>query len=197
MGVGLGVPIAWAAGVRPAGRPTRLPGAPERGRLSSPRPSGNCAVADATRNALRLLTLAGATDVPVAQGAAEPLSSELALANYVRGDSGLDGPELPEPAFKAVAEPAAEFNTYCDPEALDLVLHSDVPVRMVAGGLRRSGTPRALDPRHHSRRHSQPLPGPASEREGRDAVGRAALLGPRDGQCGSAREGSVRAPLQP
>ena len=91
---------------------------------------------------MRLLTLAGATDVPVAQGAAEPLSSELALANYVRGDSGLDGPELPEPAFKAVAEPAAEFNTYCDPEALDLVLHSDVPVRMVAGGLRRSGTPR-------------------------------------------------------
>lgn len=150
---------------------------------------GNCAVSDATRNALRVLTLAGATDVPVAEGAAGPLQGELALGNYVHGRSGLDGPELPEPAFDVVPEsavellsrtlrehpepvslvvtgpmtnvgqllrdqpelvehvaevifmggstesgnhtPTAEFNTYADPEALDIVLSSGVPVRMV------------------------------------------------------------------
>lgn len=166
---------------------------------------GNCAVADATHNALRVLTLAGATNVPVAQGAAGPLSGELVLANYVHGASGLDGPELPEPAFETVAvpavelmgsvldesaepvtivatgpitnvarlfqerplsrskvrevvfmggstergnhTPAAEFNTYCDPEALDVVLHSGVPVRMVGLNLTHQAlaTPEVVD----------------------------------------------------
>ena len=34
---------------------------------------GNCAVEDGTRNALRILTLAGATSIPVAQGASGPV----------------------------------------------------------------------------------------------------------------------------
>jgi pyrimidine-specific ribonucleoside hydrolase len=150
---------------------------------------GNCSVEDSTRNALRVLTLAGAADVPVARGAAGPLSAEVELGNYVHGASGLDGPELPEPQSAPVEQtavqlirrvldeapdpvtivaigpitnigqllrddpqlvsrirevifmggstergnhtPAAEFNTYADPEALDIVLNSGVPVRMV------------------------------------------------------------------
>ncbi len=150
---------------------------------------GNCSVDDATRNALRVLALVGATDVPVARGAAGPLCGELELGNYVHGASGLDGPELPEPQTSAVDRtaiqligqvldescdpvtivatgpitnvgrllrdqpevvsrikevvfmggstergnhtPAAEFNTYADPEALDIVLRSGVTVRMV------------------------------------------------------------------
>ncbi len=150
---------------------------------------GNCAVEDATRNAQRVLALAGREDVPVAQGAAGPMRGEVALGNYVHGVTGLDGPELPEPTVAAVDEtatellarcltesaepvtvvvtgpmtnlgvllgerpdlvgrirevvfmggstergnhtPAAEFNTYADPEALDVVLRSGVPLRMV------------------------------------------------------------------
>lgn len=150
---------------------------------------GNCAVEDATRNAQRVLALAGRADVPVAVGAAGPLVGDVALGNYVHGVSGLDGPPLPEPAADPVAEdavaflrhrlleaaepvtlvvtgpmtnagrllrdhpevadriaevvfmggstergnhtPTAEFNTYADPEALDVVLRSGVPVRMV------------------------------------------------------------------
>ena len=150
---------------------------------------GNCSVDDATMNALRVLALVGATDVPVARGAAGPLSGELELGNYVHGASGLDGPELPEPqaspvnrtAIQLIGQvldescdpvtivatgpitnvgrllrdqpevvsrikevvfmggstergnhtPAAEFNTYADPEALDIVLRSGVTVRMV------------------------------------------------------------------
>jgi purine nucleosidase/pyrimidine-specific ribonucleoside hydrolase len=42
---------------------------------------GNCSIEDATRNALRILTLAGVTDVPVARGAAVPLVQSLELGN--------------------------------------------------------------------------------------------------------------------
>jgi inosine-uridine nucleoside N-ribohydrolase len=151
---------------------------------------GNCPVPDATRNAQRVLALAGRADVPVAVGAAGPVTGEGAhLGNYVHGVSGLDGPELPEPQAGPVEEdavpflaaalaasprpvtvvatgpitnvarlleqhpevrgqvaeiifmggstergnhtPTAEFNTFADPEALDVVLRSGLPVRMV------------------------------------------------------------------
>lgn len=150
---------------------------------------GNCSVDDATRNARQVLALAGSAHTPVARGAAEPITGQTELGNYVHGASGLDGPHLPEPEGKPVAKPAveligevledspepvtivatgpmtnvgqllldqphsvrsirevifmggstergnhtpaAEFNAYADPEALDIVLGADVPVRMV------------------------------------------------------------------
>ena len=150
---------------------------------------GNCAVEDATRNALQVLTLAGRSDVPVAVGASGPMIGDVALGNYVHGVSGLDGPDLPDPITEPVSEPAveflaatlraeeepvtlvvtgpmtnvgilltehadlasrvaeivfmggstergnhtpaAEFNTFADPEALDVLLRSGVPIRMV------------------------------------------------------------------
>lgn len=150
---------------------------------------GNCAVEDATRNAQRVLALAGRADVPVAEGAKGPLVGAPELGNYVHGESGLDGPPLPEPAAPILTEeavdflrrtlaeadgpvtvvvtgpmtnvgrllrdhpeaaarfaevifmggstdrgnhtPTAEFNTYADPDALEVVLRSGVPVRMV------------------------------------------------------------------
>lgn len=70
---------------------------------------GNCSVDDATRNALRILTLAGATDVPVAQGARQSLAGDTELGNYVHGVSGLDGPDLPEPGFPVEALAAVEL----------------------------------------------------------------------------------------
>lgn len=150
---------------------------------------GNCAVEDATRNARQILTLAGETSVPVAQGAAGSLDGQSTLGNYVHGASGLDGPPMPEPAFETARDdavellrqviessdeqitvaatgpitnvarllqahpdvkdgirevifmggstergnhtPTAEFNTFADPEALDVVLRSGLPIRMV------------------------------------------------------------------
>ena len=60
---------------------------------------GNVALEHTTRNALRLLTLAGRTDVPVAAGAPRPLvRSQPARAAYVHGEDGVRGAELPEPA---------------------------------------------------------------------------------------------------
>ena len=59
---------------------------------------GNQTLDKTTDNALRVLALLGRTDVPVAVGADRPLVRELHTAAHVHGDSGLDGPELPERA---------------------------------------------------------------------------------------------------
>lgn len=150
---------------------------------------GNCSIEDTTRNALTILTLVGATLVPVGRGASRSMTGELDLGNYVHGVSGLDGSKLPEPTFAPshlnaidlmlqilqessepitvvatgpitnIAQllklhpevgqnireivfmggssergnhtPTAEFNTYADPEALEVVLNSGLPIRMV------------------------------------------------------------------
>lgn len=88
---------------------------------------GNCAVEDATRNALRILSLVGSTMVPVAQGASHSLAGTAELGNYVHGASGLDGPEMPEPAFGLSPLPAVEL--------IEQVLAlADEPVTLVATG---------------------------------------------------------------
>ena len=43
--------------------------------------------------------LANRTDIPVASGAVKPLMRNLIIADNVHGESGLDGPALPEPTF--------------------------------------------------------------------------------------------------
>lgn len=64
--------------------------------------AGNVDLAHTTRNALRVLTLAGRADVPVAAGAPRPLvRSQPHRAAYVHGDDGVRGADLPEPAAPA------------------------------------------------------------------------------------------------
>jgi inosine-uridine nucleoside N-ribohydrolase len=70
---------------------------------------GNQTLAKTTANALRVLELAGRADVPVAAGADRPLVRDLVVAAHVHGDSGLDGPLLPEPATVPVAVDAVEL----------------------------------------------------------------------------------------
>jgi pyrimidine-specific ribonucleoside hydrolase len=71
--------------------------------------AGNAGLDATTRNALRVLTLVGRTDVPVAAGAARPLIRPLIVARNVHGASGLDGADLPEPAVDARPEGAIEL----------------------------------------------------------------------------------------
>lgn len=99
---------------------------------------GNCSVEDATRNALRILTLAGATTVPVATGASASLAGTSELGNYVHGASGLDGPELPEPAFAATDRPAVELIEQVLTSASDpITLVATGPITNVATVLQR------------------------------------------------------------
>ncbi|WP_432758788.1 nucleoside hydrolase, partial [Escherichia coli] len=61
--------------------------------------AGNQTPEKTLRNVLRMLTLLNRTDIPVAGGAVKPLMRELIIADNVHGESGLDGPALPEPTF--------------------------------------------------------------------------------------------------
>ncbi len=59
--------------------------------------AGNQTVDRTWYNAARTLTLIGATQVPLARGADQPLCRPLVTAEDIHGDTGLDGAELPEP----------------------------------------------------------------------------------------------------
>jgi inosine-uridine nucleoside N-ribohydrolase len=71
--------------------------------------AGNQTVEKTTANAIRVLELCGRGDVPVAAGAADPLVRTRDVAAHVHGESGLDGPELPAPVARPVAEHAVQF----------------------------------------------------------------------------------------
>jgi inosine-uridine nucleoside N-ribohydrolase len=70
---------------------------------------GNTTLENTTANALRVLELAGRTDVPVAAGAERPLLRRPVVAAAAHGESGLDGPELPPATGAPVAEHAVDF----------------------------------------------------------------------------------------
>lgn len=70
--------------------------------------AGNQTLEKTTQNARQVLTLADRTDVPVAAGMAGPMVRDLIVAEDIHGDSGLDGPDLPEPAADAVDDHAVD-----------------------------------------------------------------------------------------
>jgi inosine-uridine nucleoside N-ribohydrolase len=69
---------------------------------------GNVNVNHTTHNALALLELAGRTDIPVARGSNQPIVRQPVYANYVHGDNGLGGLQLPVTRAQAVAAHAVE-----------------------------------------------------------------------------------------
>jgi len=70
---------------------------------------GNQTLDKTTDNALRVLSLVGRADVPVAMGADRPLLRELHVAAHVHGESGLDGPALPDRAAEPIEQHAVDF----------------------------------------------------------------------------------------
>ena len=61
--------------------------------------AGNVGLAQNAKNALKVVELSGRTGIPVHAGAARPLIRPLVTAEHVHGQTGLDGPDLPEPAL--------------------------------------------------------------------------------------------------
>jgi inosine-uridine nucleoside N-ribohydrolase len=89
--------------------------------------SGNQTLEKTTVNALKVLELAGRGDVDVAAGADRPLLRERFVAAYVHGESGLDGPDLPEPSREPVSAHAVDF-------LAERILGSDRPVTLIPVG---------------------------------------------------------------
>ncbi|MNH62827.1 Pyrimidine-specific ribonucleoside hydrolase RihA [compost metagenome] len=86
--------------------------------------AGNQTPDKTLNNALRILTLLGRHDIPVAAGVPKPLMRELIIADNVHGESGLDGPTLPDPAFAPQAMTGLELMAKClreSPEPVTLV----------------------------------------------------------------------------
>ena len=59
--------------------------------------AGNQTLPKVTKNALKMCTIAGIHDVPVAAGCEFPLVRKQITAGNIHGESGLDGPAMPEP----------------------------------------------------------------------------------------------------
>ena len=89
--------------------------------------AGNAPLDRTTRNALRVLTLLGRTDVPVAAGADRPLVREPWVPVEFHGDSGLDGADLPEPAVGPAEVSAVELMA-------TLLRAAEEPMTLVATG---------------------------------------------------------------
>jgi pyrimidine-specific ribonucleoside hydrolase len=71
--------------------------------------AGNVPLDFTLPNALRLVEIAGRTDIPVAAGASHPLVRRLVTAGHVHGVNGLAGVDFPEPKTKPVRETAPEI----------------------------------------------------------------------------------------
>jgi inosine-uridine nucleoside N-ribohydrolase len=70
---------------------------------------GNTTVQKCTENALKLVELLGMEDIPVAEGAYEPLVKTLSVAEETHGDTGLGHAVLPASKIKPVASNAANL----------------------------------------------------------------------------------------
>jgi inosine-uridine nucleoside N-ribohydrolase len=70
---------------------------------------GNTTVQKCTENALKLVELLGMENIPVAEGAHEPLVKTLSVAEETHGDTGLGHAVLPAPKIKPVASNAANL----------------------------------------------------------------------------------------
>lgn len=103
---------------------------------------GNQTIEKVTRNALSVARVAGITGVPFAQGAARPLVRQVETAESIHGESGLDGPVLPEPTIQLDPRPAAQF-------LVDTILASEPgEITLVAtGALTNLALAARLDPR--------------------------------------------------
>jgi pyrimidine-specific ribonucleoside hydrolase len=102
-------------------------GTPDLDLLAVTTVAGNVPLEKTTRNALRILSLIGHTDVPVAAGASSPLRRPLHTAEDIHGESGLEGPEIPDPSFEPDERGATEL-------IADAVREAGEPVTLIPTG---------------------------------------------------------------
>lgn len=98
--------------------------------------SGNAPVHLCERNALATLQLAGALDVPVHRGADRPLVREPHYARHIHGESGLDGPALPEVTLSVRSQHAVDAILDASRRVPNLWLVAVGPLTNVALALR-------------------------------------------------------------
>lgn len=89
--------------------------------------SGNQSVDKTTHNALKVCSLANLRTVPIARGMDRPLVRPARHAANIHGESGMDGPTIPEPDIEPVPQHAVDF-------LIELLLNSDGDITLVPTG---------------------------------------------------------------
>ena len=89
--------------------------------------AGNQSLDKTTLNALKVCSLANIRDVPVARGMDRPLVRPARHAANIHGESGMDGPNIPEPDIEPVAQHGVDL-------LIDMLMNSDGDITIVPTG---------------------------------------------------------------
>lgn len=71
--------------------------------------AGNIGLHHNANNARKIVELAGRRDVPVFAGCARPMRRHLVTAEHVHGDTGMNGPDLPDPTIPLRTQHGVDF----------------------------------------------------------------------------------------
>ena len=98
---------------------------------------GNCTLENVTRNAIKILDVLGRSDIPVFPGHSCPMTVPLVTAPQFHGESGLDGPVLPEPSVKPQDKHAVDFIVETVMNNDDVTLIATGPLTNIAAAINR------------------------------------------------------------
>ncbi|WP_312798118.1 nucleoside hydrolase [Tianweitania sp.] len=84
-------------------------GSPELDILGMVAVAGNVPLALTEKNTRKICELAGRPHIPVYAGAVRPLVRKLVTAEHVHGETGLNGPDLPEPTMPLQEQHGVDF----------------------------------------------------------------------------------------
>ena len=104
---------------------------------------GNSPLENVTRNALKVLEVLERPDIPVHPGHSCPLVAPLITAPQFHGETGLDGPVLPEPVTAAQSQHAVDFIVETVMTTDDVTLIATGPLTNIAAAINRE--PRIVD----------------------------------------------------
>lgn len=99
---------------------------------------GNCSLENVTTNALKTLEVINRTDIPVYPGHECPMVAPLVTAPQFHGESGMDGPVLPEPSIKAKDKHAVDFIVETVMNNDDVTIIATGPLTNIASAINRN-----------------------------------------------------------
>lgn len=88
---------------------------------------GNQTVEKTSKNAMKVLELCGRTEIPVALGVHKPILGKLVVGKEMHGETGMDGPVLPDPSMVPSDKNAVEL-------IADILRKSEEKVTVVVTG---------------------------------------------------------------
>ncbi len=98
---------------------------------------GNNTLDKVTTNALKTLEVLGRSDIPVHPGHSVPMVAPLVTAPQFHGESGMDGPDLPEPTARPANQHAVDFIVETVMNNDDVTLIATGPLTNIAAAINR------------------------------------------------------------